>query len=544
MNSVKETIKKKWLFYALLILIGLQLVILIHFWFQRIMLSPMFDSDAASDVFYNKVLLDEKSFLFSDNWYPSTDVGFLKKIPFFGVLLSLTSKYSIAYGFSRIVMAVLFVGSAVLMLRMLDVSKEGLLMGALLSLIPYGSYHRYSTFSMFLGADYYTYVIVFPYLFIALWMIAKKKIEKPSLRLLIGLVLLFLSAMMGSMSVRFAFHFLLPFLLTEAVMALRSENNQNRWRSVVNLSLVCLSFAIGFLLKQKLIVPRFGGMDFTGLRFAEMAEIREQLWLVLDGIVKFFGYSPDGGNILSVMGVMNLLCGAYLVVVIVMLIQLLRKRDMIKDRKWLVYFFALQMICGFGTLILSYQRDVGAVQRYVWIAMAGMILIPALWFEEFVIAEHEEKRMKKTMILCIACGMVCFANDFNLISSYSLSGKNAESYNAGVLLQNYRNATPQDRQGYIDFCRENGLTYGYADFWDANITTILTNNELVISAAENDEAFSYKHWLSRKDFEDKESYPPQFYLYTINMEQQRLSNGWSVGNKELYRDDHYVIYAP
>ena len=78
----------------------LQLLFMGNFFFKHIFYVPMFESDAASDVLLSKLLFEEGKWIYSDNWYYSTEAGLLNKIPFLGALYHVIGDYQISYGFT------------------------------------------------------------------------------------------------------------------------------------------------------------------------------------------------------------------------------------------------------------------------------------------------------------------------------------------------------------------------------------------------------------------------------------------------------------
>ncbi len=317
-------------------------------------------------------------------------------------------------------------------------------------------------------------------------------------------------------------------------------------RSILFLGVLCACFAVGFFIQKHVIYAKYSVKDFSSVRFAGIDQIREQFWLVLDGILKAFGYNADGGVIVSTIGVFQLLCLGYLILVIVLTIKLLRTGN--GKIRYVTLFFVIQFLIGVFVQLVTAAVDIGAIQRYVWESMFGMIMVPALYLEHLNQKDtgkiDEKKLQMRKLVVILSMAGVLLVNNLCLRFSYRLNSKEVDQYGPDVVKGNYRNATVEQRQGYIQFLKAAGLTFGYGEFWDANITTVLTNDEITVCAVNDDEFLSYKRWSNRIDTEDTDKYPPQFYLYTNGLEQARLERGWGVGSRVLYRDDYFVIYAP
>lgn len=534
-------------------IILLQLLFMGNFYFKHIFYAPMFESDAASDVLLSKLLYDEGKWIYSDNWYYSTEAGLLNKIPFLGVLYHAIGDYQISYGFTRIIMVLFLCVSAAILLRTAGVSLKNILVGALLLMIPYGSYRRYSTFSMLTGIDYYIYFAIFPFLFMAIWLcIRHKRFGKVGTGLLLALEFL-LSLIVGIVSIRFSFILIAPVCMTECVELWRKRMKGSaddkslpaRW-SILLLGVSCICFAIGSYIQKHVIYEKYSVKDFSSVRFAGIDQIREQFWLVVDGILKAFGYNADGGVIVSTIGVCQLLCLVYPVLVVILTIKLLQTGS--GRIRYVTLFFVIQFLTGIFVQLVTSAVDIGAVQRYVWESMFGLIMIPALYLEQLDQENQEQtdekKLLMRKLVIIFSMAGVLLVNNLCLRFSYRPDSKEVDQYGSEVVKGNYRNATVEQRQGYIQFLKAAGLTFGYGEFWDANITTVLTNDEITVCAVNDDEFLSYKRWSNRIDTEDTDKYPPQFYLYTNGLEQARLERGWGVGNRVLYRDDYFVVYEP
>ena len=100
----------------------------------------------------------------------------------------------------------------------------------------------------------------------------------------------------------------------------------------------------------------------------------------------------------------------------------------------------------------------------------------------------------------------------------------------------------EQREGYIKFLKDNNYIYGYATYWNANITTVLSEGTVRIAGVNNDETFSLYKWLTLREYEDIEQFCPEFVLLLNSEENERIEKGLPIGGVEVYRDDLFVIY--
>ena len=100
-TNMHAFLQKKSVRIAIVVVVFLlQLLFMGNFFFKHIFYVPMFESDAASDVLLSKLLFEEGKWIYSDNWYYSTEAGLLNKIPFLGALYHVIGDYQISYGFT------------------------------------------------------------------------------------------------------------------------------------------------------------------------------------------------------------------------------------------------------------------------------------------------------------------------------------------------------------------------------------------------------------------------------------------------------------
>jgi hypothetical protein len=96
------------------------------------------------------------------------------------------------------------------------------------------------------------------------------------------------------------------------------------------------------------------------------------------------------------------------------------------------------------------------VDRYFILFM--VLYIPLIAF----IFEHAEKNVRYLKRMSIIMGIILFILGQSCLNFQKLTGINVNS----------------DREGYIQYLLNNELHYGFATFWNANVTTELTNGKI------------------------------------------------------------------
>ena len=93
-----------------------------------------------------------------------------------------------------------------------------------------------------------------------------------------------------------------------------------------------------------------------------------------------------------------------------------------------------------------------------------------------------------------------------------------------------------ERMGYINYLKDNGYDYGYATFWNANITTEMSDGAVDMTSldpnADKPEVFL---WLTDKRLIEKE-HEKAFLLLTND------ELGMYEGKSPVYHDDYFSIF--
>jgi hypothetical protein len=102
-----------------------------------------------------------------------------------------------------------------------------------------------------------------------------------------------------------------------------------------------------------------------------------------------------------------------------------------------------------------------------------------------------------------------------------------------------------NRQGYIEYLLENHLLFGFADFWDANITTELSNGKIEIAGLKLTESpYELKRyeWGSPAKYDDTGYYEgAAFLLFTKAEWEARKTDDVFSNSAPSYDDGHFVV---
>lgn len=527
-----------------IVLLILQLGILVHFDFEQYFNSAMFESDAASEILLAEQVSKEGFHVLSDNWFYSSEIRVVHNQLIMALVYSLCNNYKIAYALSSVIIMLVACGAVCFLLQGAGINKQNQILGVLMLLVPYGSYQRFSLFAIFLGVGYYASFIILSFLWIGIYIrMISRKMKKVQYRVYF-IVIILLSFVMGLCGIRQFILLFVPVIIWEVlndfgqycerILSLKSCKLQvslffnNKKELIVSVG----SAFIGFLIYEYMWLPKYGAHNYFDMRYGTMESIKLQLERIVSAVMRITGYSFDEGNIMSIIGMLNLMTLLYVFCLIGIFIKLLKN----KGKKSYIGFLAIQIIFNMTIYLLLRIDDVAGIARYTWLSMAGIVLLPAFYFQDNKIT------LQKKFIILMCCVGVIFANNIKLICSYDDENILLNQYKENVLSTYQRNASVEQREGYINFLMKNNYTYGYATYWNANISTVLSEGTVRIASVKNDETFSLHKWLTLRDYEDIEQYSPEFVLLLNSEENERIEKGLPIGGIEVYRDDLFVIY--
>lgn len=537
-------VKKKYIkyniIYVYIALIIIQVAILMNFAGYHYFESAMFESDAASELLLAEEIAYEGNLVFADNWYYPTELYVLRNQLILVPLFKITGNYRTTYVFYEFIVIIILILVTCFFLRSFHRCKENIALGVLLLLIPYGSYRRYSPFSIFLGVGYYLFFIIFSFLFIGLYFRAKE-CGKRKIRWLITSVLAIISLVMGCCGIRYLLLLVMPLCIYEVFFSLAPM-----LRNICSIKLyfqqivswlikeskilwVLTGYLLGGVIYARVLYVRYGGRTYTSIKISDYNVMLERIRQLFAGVLEFTGFTMDGGKLISVMGVFHILALIYMIYLIYLYVKQMKESS---EKDTYLYFLLVQYILNIAVLIITDNKDMGATNRYEWLSMMGFLFMPTFWLEQ-----KEKRTFNQKVIAILACLMILLANDVNLILSYSPNSNIVIQYNEKGLNSLHRNASPDERQGYLDFLRDNEYNCGYATFWNAQVSTVLSGGEIHVFNIINDEVYSPHNWQIQK-----EQPIGEFILLLNSEEAEREEQGFPIIGKEVFRDNKFVVY--
>lgn len=170
------------------------------------------------------------------------------------------------------------------------------------------------------------------------------------------------------------------------------------------------------------------------------------------------------------------------------------------EKIFLIYHYIL---CAF----IFYGYVFGMLSSVNWrlspIILSSLILNVCFW--KILWQEADNKRIAGifSSIIVLGCGITVF-NIFSMPPDY---GRDNDHHKA------------------IEFIKEVGLDYGYATYWNANILTLLSSNEVKVRDVNFDNGTYKNGWLNtdRIWYEDREEQDKYFILFTRDEYENRIA---------------------
>lgn len=97
----------------------------------------------------------------------------------------------------------------------------------------------------------------------------------------------------------------------------------------------------------------------------------------------------------------------------------------------------------------------------------------------------------------------------------------------------------------IEFCKANNLSYGYGDFWDASVTTVLSDGEVKIRPIEVDEdgAYNIRYYQSEPSWYDDSNCEGKWFVLLSQESKERAKDTLCANALEeiKFDDDGYIF---
>lgn len=452
---------------------------------QCFYLHNMLNSDLSSELVLAKQLADRGQIL-SDNWYYSTELRVVNTQLITALLFKFTDNWGLVRVLSNFILYAFCAASMIFLGKSLRLSKQSIVLCEFLLIVPYSS----TWFSIVqMGAFYYPHIIL---MFLALGSLFFSQNKK-----ICFLIWCFVSLLMGMGGLRYLLIFHIPALCAGGVLLVKTQEfsdlleclNKEKWYKIrksesfnwiMKIAAGCLFACLGWVINDRFWSLKYEFQNHGGLTYRDFGETGEsvlhQIGRVMMGIPEVLGYR---NNVLlfSKEGIFNSIVLIFVLTILIILVSQVIK--LFSQKVWADYktgFLLLLLTFSFfaNLYIVVFMRD-NYSPRY-WIVVL-IWLIPLLGI--FI---NNERPLAGSLCVCVY-----------LVLFYAFI---AGAITMSLAIGNNHNAT---RYGVNRYLMNQKMEVGYSTFWNANITTELTNGKIKMISLNNEMDFTVYKWLTPKD---------------------------------------------
>lgn len=468
------------------------------------------NSDYAGDAVLAKHLADSGNYLFSSDWYPTTELYVIHHQIIMTPLFKIFKDYNTTWIATSVVAFFLLSASICFFMKILGSSTIRSMLAVVLFVNPIMKFQM--SFSVWFHGYLFYYLIAF----VLTGMLIKLYSDnsRPSPKDIAAVCILSLLA--GLCGIRMFMIVFIPLVLTVIFDLYNKELKCLLSIPVRLIAGACCAAMVGFVVYSLYLVPRYGNGSLLGigvsLNGAEKVNrnILSIPQTLIDGLnVDFSGTSSI---YYAIVVFVELLLW---IVIFANNISLIIKKNTDKRIRFLAIFAA---ICGALNIVFMVltQSNEEMLYRYRYFSLSTFVQIPLF-------------------ALTVKCEQPVRVKDFCRFAVIAASAMAIPVWQIDAVKQ-YGWEVSSWRQPYIDYLEENGYKFGVSTYWNADTTILASNGKVQVAPVNNDSDFTFFEWNTQRSYRDR---MPEFVLLTVDEYMERNDN--SSEDNVLYRDDSVVI---
>ena len=458
------------------------------------------NSDHSSEMVLGKLLAEENAFI-SRNWYYSTEIRLIYQTIFTMPLFKLLGHYE---NWALIRAINIFLNNLVLVLsylflaRQMKVQLKWVCITGIFLIMPIS----YSYWDIVIFGGYYIFFIAQLFCCLGLFMKLAYNTNSTKAVLIDFIMFTALSFALGVQGIRSLLCVHIPLLIT-CIYLFSDTLKQKKFPLFLGcygLVICCAGFAVNVILHFWYSFYSYEGMKLTNL----YAELFSKLGQSLVSLAEFFGFSA-GNSLLSFHGLFSVIA------IIVTFILFWTVQKTLKGEnsqlnimaepekyKFMPLFFLVSVIINIFVFNIVFDS---IIQRYFIPFMVLYVPLIAILFE------YAEKAYSHLKRIALISGIALF-----VFGQGCLYLQNSIGLNENIA-----------RNGYIKYLLDNYLYYGFATFWNANVTTELSNGKIELVGLIPDYEWEEKelqlhNWLTMKKYFNPSWYSGESFLLLTRTE--------------------------
>jgi len=405
------------------------------------------NSDHSSEMVLGKLLADENT-LVSRNWHYTTEVRLIYQTIFTMPLFKLIGRYenwALIRTLTILLNNLVLIFSYLFVVRQMKIQTKWKYITCIFLIMPVSTiYWDIVTFG-----GYYTLFIA--QLFFCLGLFIRLAGSATIKSALIDFILFtVLSFILGVQGIRSLLCVHIPLFIASIYLYLINAQKKkfHMFLGCYGFVVCCVGFMANYLLHFWYSFHSFENMSLVNL----YAEFIPKLGRSLVCLAGFFGLSI-GSSLLSARGLFSVIAIIGTFILFWAVIKSFRQQT---EYQFMPVFFIVSVIFNIFVFIVI---DEDITDRYFIPFM--VLYIPLIT----ILFEHTEKIYGHLKRMAVVSGIVLFIFGQAYLNFQEMAGQNVNSV----------------RKSYIRYLLDNKLDYGFATFWNANVTTELTNGKIELA---------------------------------------------------------------
>jgi hypothetical protein len=476
------------------------------------------NSDHSSHMVLGKLLANENTFV-SRNWYSSTEMALigpnLITMPLFK-LLGRYENWKLLRALFVLLSNLIMISSYLFMASQIKIQTKWIIITCNFLIMPLSWVY----FDMVTFSGSYTFAIAM--LFCCLGLFIKLACHTSTTRTSLPEFILFtlLLFAIGVQGIRYLLNLNIPLLITCVYYysKMKQEKKYFLFLGCYSLIISGIGFVVNNLLHSYYNFSSYEVMNMDQLA----ANLFPKLGEIIYYLVNFFGFSY-GYPVLSINGLFSVIAiigTFFLFRAVLKSLNQIKMQDntgiQLAEHKFITSFFIISVIFNLFVFIVIEQK---ITDRYFIPFMVFFIPLIAVFFE------HAEKSYGHLKRIAIFSGIILFISGQSLI----------------ICKREYRQDkySNSNRNGYIQYLLDKQLESGLATFWNANITTELSNGKIEILGLTPDLTLRPYYWLTPMRYKNF-IYQGKFLLLT-RKEWKNIRLKYPFTQSDLYYEDNNFI---
>ena len=520
-----KTKKRELIVWGIIILYAIIFSIYAYFTLYHIM-----DSDIGSVMLISRTLGDEHNFLMSKSIIYNTEIRLFDVQNLAGIVSCFTNDWRlytvIANGIFLAAFCYVIFRISLFIIKNENNEKAAYIISlicALFTCFPYSKNYYY----IGLGCGYYLGKYLLEALLVLFTLLMLKK---PKFKDWKYVALLLLSALAGVKGVRYMLVIYIPICIALFIIFVAEIGFVNELKlvqikeklgkekligaTIIGTSIV--AYLAGYVFNLKILNKMFSYASYTGITFGDFGEssLAERAAELLAGWFDVMGYRPKV-EVFSLDGIANVLIlaafGSF-VYCTVFLFKRFAKLNFISQ--FILLFVNISIIFNSYVFLVTDEF----VARYYTPIYIFIFLIVSVYLNE-----KDENAIYKLIVSCILCiymlvTCITTVKVMNAVDNISY------------------------RMGSCDFLLENGYTFGYATFWNANFYSGLTDGKIEMAGITDPGTMEAYRWNTLEKYYERDYCKEKTFILLTTVEYEKYKDSQVIQSGDIvYQDSGYVI---